>query len=129
MNKDISSSKIFIIGFAFKGDPETSDLRDSTTLWLLENLKEKCPNISGYDPVLDENEISDLGVTYSEISSGIHNADVVMLMNNHKSYVDFNIQEFAREMNCPGIIYDSWGMVRRSFTEEIPGIEYMGVGF
>tara|TARA_B100002052_G_scaffold298464_1_gene332020 strand:+ start:1495 stop:2856 length:1362 start_codon:yes stop_codon:yes gene_type:complete len=129
LNKDISSSKIFIIGFAFKGDPETSDLRDSTTLWLLENLKDKCSNISGYDPVLDENEISELGVVYSDISSGIHNADVVMLMNNHKSYIDFDIQEFAREMNCPGIIYDSWGMVRRSFTEEIPGIEYMGVGF
>ena len=31
---DIKIEKIFIIGFAFKGNPETSDLRDSTTLAL-----------------------------------------------------------------------------------------------
>lgn len=129
MGKDISSSKIFIIGFAFKGNPETSDLRDSTTLWLLDILKDKCPNIFGYDPVVDEEEIAKLGVVYSDIPSGIDNADVVMLMNNHKSYSGFDLPKFAREMNSPGIIYDSWGMARRSFAEEIPGIEYIGVGF
>ena len=129
LNKEISSCKIFIIGFAFKGNPETSDLRDSTTLWLLDILKDQCTNIYGYDPVISEEEISKLGVVYSDIPSGIDNADVVMLMNNHKSYTDLDIPKMAREMNNPGIIYDSWGMVRRSFAEEIPGIEYIGVGF
>ena len=129
LGKDISSSKIFIIGFAFKGNPETSDLRDSTTLWLLDILKDKCTNIFGYDPVVGEEEIAKLGVTYSDVPSGIVDADVVMLMNNHKSYSDFDLQKFAREMNNPGIIYDSWGMARLSHSEEIPGIEYFGVGF
>ena len=104
-------------------------MRDSTTLWLLDILKDKCPNIFGYDPVVDEEEIAKLGVVYSDIPSGIDNADVVMLMNNHKSYSGFDLPKFAREMNSPGIIYDSWGMARRSFAEEIPGIEYIGVGF
>ena len=31
----IKNIKIFLIGFAFKGEPETSDIRDSTTLAFL----------------------------------------------------------------------------------------------
>ena len=38
--KKNKKSKIFITGFAFKGSPETSDMRSSTTISLLNFLKE-----------------------------------------------------------------------------------------
>ena len=41
IGKDIKKSKIFVIGLAFKGDPETSDLRDSTSIDLIKKLEIK----------------------------------------------------------------------------------------
>ncbi|NQU04312.1 MAG: nucleotide sugar dehydrogenase, partial [Syntrophaceae bacterium] len=40
LEKSREKIKIFIIGFAFKGEPETSDMRGSTTIDLLNNFKE-----------------------------------------------------------------------------------------
>lgn len=129
MGKDLSSSKVFIVGFAFKGNPETSDLRDSTTIWLVEQLKRRCGNISGFDPVIGEDEIRKLGINFSDLDDGFSEADVVMLMNNHNSFCEFDISEISRKMNTPGIVYDSWGMMRRGHVSNLQGVEYMGVGF
>ena len=41
IGKNFNNSKIFIVGLAFKGNPETSDLRDSTSIDLIKNLKIK----------------------------------------------------------------------------------------
>ena len=39
--KNFNNSKIFIVGLAFKGNPETSDLRDSTSIDLIKKFKNK----------------------------------------------------------------------------------------
>ena len=61
--KELRSSTVMIAGFAFKGNPPTADLRDSTTLWILEELfAEQVQEIRGYDPIVDKNEIKKLNV-------------------------------------------------------------------
>ena len=52
IGKNTSKAKIFLIGMAFKGTPETSDLRESTSLWFLDKLPKK-QNIYAYDPVVN----------------------------------------------------------------------------
>ncbi len=128
-NKGISSAKIFIVGFAFKGDPETDDLRDSTTLWLLDELKKKGANIYGFDPVVKDEELEKLGVKVTSIEEGVENADVVMFMNNHKSYSNLNMTELAEKMNKEAIFYDAWRMFDSDLFKNINGVKYLGVGF
>ena len=40
-NKNIKTSKIFILGLSFKGNPETSDTRGSSSIDLIEIFKKK----------------------------------------------------------------------------------------
>jgi len=130
-NKDIEKSKIFIAGFAFKGEPETSDLRDSTTLWFLDELKKHTDvdNIFGFDPVVDNSQLDLLGIMVCKtIEEGYSNADVALFLNNHRSYLDLDPFEICSKMNKPAIFYDGWRMFEKDLFKKIEGVHYMGVG-
>jgi UDP-N-acetyl-D-mannosaminuronic acid dehydrogenase len=129
MGKDLSDAKIFLVGFAFKGEPETSDLRDSTSLWLLEALKKYSNNIYGYDPLVEGKDLTPLGVkACATLEEGFSGADAVLFLNNHRSYLQLNPAEICSKMNKPGIFYDSWRMFERDSFKEIEGVTYMSVG-
>lgn len=130
-NKDIKKSKIFIVGFAFKGEPETSDLRDSTTLWFLNELKKHTDtgNIYGFDPVVDNTQLDLIGIKICEtMEEGYSNADVTLFLNNHRSYLDLDPIEICSKMNKPAIFYDGWRMFEKDLFEKIEDVRYMGVG-
>lgn len=123
---DKEKIKIFILGFAFKGKPETSDLRDSSTLLLLDELKKNFPKIFGYDPMIDKNELEKLGVVYSDVEEGFNKADCIILMNNHESYNSFNMKKLLSKSSKPCIFVDCWSMFKDLSKEE--GIIYTGIG-
>ena len=131
VNKNIQSVKIFIIGFAFKGQPETSDIRGSTTLDLLNYLKNNNVNrnsIYGYDPVVDPLQIEELGVKYTSLEDGFNDADVVIIMNNHKSYRNMNIHSLLETASDTLIFFDGWHLFEPSDIVKINNIKYIGVG-
>ena len=128
MGLDISSAKIFILGFAFKGNPETSDMRDSTTIWFLDELRKYNEDVYGYDALIERSKIEDLGVKFVQPEEGFMAADVVLFMNNHPSFTDLDPYEMCNKMNKPGIVYDAWRMFRKEVFDDIDGISYMGVG-
>lgn len=122
--------KIFISGFAFKGEPETSDLRDSTTIDFLNILKKnKFYNIYGHDYLVSKSEIRALGIKYENIKNGFKNANCVFIMNNNNKYSDIEILKLASTMKKPALIFDSWQMINNINVKEITGVTYMGVGF
>lgn len=130
-NKDIKNVKIFIVGFAFKGDPETSDMRDSTTLWFLDELKKytNTNNIYGFDLVVDNKQLKHLGIKVCDtMEEGFSNADVILFLNNHRSYLDSDPFEICSKMNKPAIFYDAWRMFEKELFKNIKGVCYMGVG-
>ena len=126
--KNLENSRVFIVGFAFKGEPETSDLRDSTTLWFLDKIKTYTSDIVGYDPVIDPAEISALGVRPVGVDEGFKNADAVFIMNNHRSYLHWNIEKHLFSMNKPAVFYDSWYMFSERNMAQYTDIMYTSVG-
>jgi len=122
-NKEV---KIFIIGFAFKGDPETGDIRSSSTLTVVSELKKKYNNLFGFDPVVESKEIEQLNVKYVNVEEGIKDADCVIVMNNHKSYRELNMKKLLKNASKPCLFVDCWSMFQEiSFEKEII---YTGVG-
>src|SRR3989338_5954473 len=127
--KSLGRGKIFIIGFAFKGEPETSDLRESTTVWFLRELqKNKVGNIWGYDPVISPSELKKLGVRPCSIEAGFRNADSVFIMNNHHSYKGLRIFRLIETMNLPALFFDCWRIFVPADMRNIPGVLYAGIG-
>jgi UDP-N-acetyl-D-mannosaminuronic acid dehydrogenase len=121
------NSKIIIMGFAFKGDPETSDMRNSTTIDVLNLLKPHCENIVGYDPVVKSEEIESLGVTYQEVSEGCRDASVIMIMNNHKRFRNLPISDIVESMSKPGYIFDPWQIFAKEDVVQKDGIYHSGL--
>lgn len=129
VNKEMKDSKIFIIGFAFKGSPATSDLRESTTLWFLDELRwNKVENIYGYDPVVKPEDLQKHDIKVCSLEEGFREADAVYIMNNHKSYVDMKIFELIETMKKPALFYDCWQIFNPVDIRNISEIMYAGTG-
>ncbi len=122
------ASKVFIMGFAFKGEPQTSDIRSSTTLDLVEHLKPFCPRLYGYDAVVDPDQIASLGVTPVSIEAGFDQADAVIIMNAHQTHKNLDIAGLSRQANQPVILVDCWNLYNRQQVEQDGGVIYCGVG-
>jgi len=128
-SKTLKNARVFVVGFAFKGDPETSDLRDSTTLIFLDTLKEYTNNIVAYDPVAFSNELKALNVeVVSEPDEGFNQADAVFILNNHASYRKWNVDEMLKKMNHISVFYDGWNLFSDRNIESHNGIVYMSIG-
>jgi UDP-N-acetyl-D-mannosaminuronic acid dehydrogenase len=128
LGKNICASKIFIMGFAFKGDPETSDMRFSTTIDLVNYLKPFCSSLHGYDAVVGEEQISSLGVKSCSIEEGFNDADVVIIMNSHESHMNLNIKKLAARSNDPLILVDCWNLYDKNKIAKYKNVIYSSVG-
>ena len=128
--KRLANSKIFISGFAFKGNPETSDYRNSTTLDLLKKLKTMgAKKIFGHDFVVSESEFQEsINIKFSNLNEGFKEADVVFIMNNHNKYKDLNILKLIKNMSKPGIFFDAWQIFPPSEIKRIDRVYYTSIG-
>jgi len=124
--KNIKNSKVFVMGFAFKGNPETADMRNSSTLILINELKKTQVKLYGYDPVVPKNDIEKLGVITTSVEEGFEKADCVVIMNNHKSYSSLPISQLVKKTSKPCVFVDCWSMFENISTEK--DVIYTGVG-
>ncbi|HEY4475234.1 MAG TPA: nucleotide sugar dehydrogenase [Candidatus Paceibacterota bacterium] len=109
--KDFKQAKVFILGFAFKGVPETSDMRGSTTIPLVQELKKLVKNIYGYDPKVPNEHIAGLGVqAVSKLEDGFKLADAVIFMNNHPGLKSIDLSSMIQLAHNPVFIFDAWGL-------------------
>lgn len=122
--KELSQMKIFVIGFAFKGNPETSDTRQSSTLDVTNELRHLTKNIFGYDPVLNQNDLLQFNVTPADLETGFKDADCVLIMNNHMSYSNFDIYRLLSKTNKPSLFFDGWGIFGKKVIQKIDHISY-----
>ena len=124
--KDIPLTKIFVLGFAFKGQPETPDIRESSTLTLVKELMKQIPIIYGYDPIVPAKEIQKLGVKVVSVEDGFENADCIVFMNNHRKFESLDIEKLILMASNPCVFVDGWN----SFTNlsSHANLIYTGVG-
>lgn len=125
--KDINDANISLIGMAFKGEPETSDLRDSTSLWMLNQLPNKS-KVSVYDPIIKKEDIMALGVQAKSLKGAFKNADAVVILNNHKSYSQINLTKMLALMNKPAVFIDTWNNFNPLQIKQHNDVLYGGLG-
>lgn len=118
--------KIFILGFAFKGNPPTSDLRGSTTVTLAKYLMERgYTNIYGFDPIVPKEEIERLGVKIvKKVEDGFQNADVVLVMNNHPTLKELPVRVFMGKAHIGAALFDTWALYTKEEVLKTKGIFY-----
>jgi len=120
---------VFISGFAFKGHPETDDMRGSPAIELMNLLKGSgIINIYGHDYVVKKEEIEKLGIDFCSVQEGLNRIDVAVFMNNHHSYQDLPIEDLASKMRKGAMIFDGWQLFKEKL-KNIDNINYESIGF
>jgi UDP-N-acetyl-D-mannosaminuronic acid dehydrogenase len=124
--------KISILGMAFKGQPETSDLRGSMSIKVLDALKKAHPDaqIGIFDPVTPQDVLSrefpDEQV-YGRFGDAVSGASVVVIANNHPSLGTISPRTFSEFMSPDGFVYDYWNHFSHLPASEL-GDSYFAVG-
>lgn len=128
--KDINDCKIFLSGLAFKGHPPTDDVRGSSSLDLIEFMRGAgIKSIYGHDFVVRESEVDKVGVKAVSLEEGFNDADAVLIMNNHKSYEELDLEKLISRMNKPSFFFDAWHIFPKKALQNIEGLTYGGIGF
>jgi UDP-N-acetyl-D-mannosaminuronic acid dehydrogenase len=120
-------TKIFIMGFGFKGEPETNDVRKSPTLDVVNELHQDF-KIYSHDPIVTKEVLEKHNTIPVEIEEGFKNANCVVIMNNHKAYKKLDIISLLKNANKPCLFIDCWRLYDKKMFSNSQDIIYSGLG-
>jgi UDP-N-acetyl-D-mannosaminuronic acid dehydrogenase len=118
---------VLVLGFAFKGKPETSDMRDSPTLDLVRELHRRKARVLGHDPLVSGAEIEALGVEVTTLEEGFEQAQAVIIMIDHPLYADLDMAALATRARRTLVVMDGWNLFHASDMRRIPNLIYLGM--
>lgn len=124
---ELNKMKVLIIGIAFKGVPETSDVRGSVACELLKILKGKVDSVYGWDAIVESQILSQLGfLSCRDVEEVIKNIDAVLILNNHP---ENTLSALLIESSNPKLIFDGWSQLDQGEVEKISGLSYSTMGY
>jgi nucleotide sugar dehydrogenase len=124
-------AKVTILGLAFKGKPETDDLRGTLAIPMIEMLSGEFPNASiyGWDPLVTAEATRSTGAIPAEsLEDAFGGANIVLIQNNHDCFAQMHLGRMSELMSRPGIIYDYWTQHDPRRTNLAEGVVYRGLG-
>lgn len=106
-------SKITILGMAFKGRPETDDLRGSMSIKVYNQVRRHFPkaNYCLFDPVVGYDNLSKSfpeATIELNLDEACRDASLVIIANNHPIFSQNTLQDLLKNMNEQGFVYDFW---------------------
>ncbi len=124
--KKKKKTNILICGLAFKGFPETSDVRNSISIFFVNKLNKK-NKVYVYDPVIKKDDLSKKNLNYVKSLNLIKNIDAVLFLNNNPSFNKINIKKMLSKLNPNPIIFDGWNIFDPSNFEGIRSNIYVSL--
>jgi UDP-N-acetyl-D-mannosaminuronic acid dehydrogenase len=122
---------ITLMGIAFKGQPETDDLRGSMAKPIFYELKKTFRNSTFrcYDAVVSKTDIVNFGLEpVTEVADAFSDADLVIILNNHKVFYDMDIEALSATMKSNAVIYDFWNCFRSFELHLFNNTRYIALG-
>ena len=127
MQVPLSNLNILIIGVAFKGIPETADIRGSVAIDVLNKLNGCVNNVFGWDAVIDSKNLKEIGFNIlDDLDSIVDCVDVVLILNNHPNNACSSIYIPPKNNR---LVFDGWNQIDRSEIEKTVGMTYATMGY
>jgi len=120
-----------IMGVAFKGRPETSDLRGTLAIPLIAELKKLYPraHLVAFDPAVPDDDIRQLGVLpAASAEDAFRDAAFVIYQNNNAAFAQLNLAALSQLMQQDGVIYDMWNQYLDERMQLRADVVYFGLG-
>jgi nucleotide sugar dehydrogenase len=126
-----ATATITVCGLAFKGRPQTDDLRGTPALPLIAELTRLFPGarLRGYDAAVPVDAVAATGVeacaTLEDAFAGSH---LVVIQNNHPQFAAMDLAGMAKSMAKPALVYDFWNNFRTQDLRLPEGVRYAALG-
>lgn len=106
-----SDEKIVAIsGMAFKGQPETSDLRGSSSVYIARKLRNLGYKLILHDFTALSEEMKHLGLgeVYADLNEACKKSSLLLILNNNKKYVNLTLEDITTKRDF--VVLDAWGV-------------------
>ncbi len=119
---------VALSGMAFKGQPETSDLRGSSSVYIAKKLRQRgyCLHLHDFVAQTQEMEALGLGKVYKDVYAACDEASLLLVLNNHKKYFDLQARAELLRSKYDFAILDSWGVCNNLYND--PDIDVFTLG-
>jgi len=125
--KDPKQARVLVCGLAFKGRPETGDLRNSPALDLCAALRGRVGGLFGHDPVASDADIKAERLVPAKLPDGFAGMDAVAFMNNHESFRKVDVFEMVRAMAQKPVVFDGWNLISEDDVLQAAPATYLGL--
>jgi nucleotide sugar dehydrogenase len=121
---------VSICGLAFKGRPETDDLRGTPVRILIREIQCALPTaeIRGQDFAVSHEGIISLGLKPVSIEEAFAGANLVIVANNNSKYQWLDYNELVKKMADPALVYDVWDVLQGVALREQDRVIYRRLG-
>jgi UDP-N-acetyl-D-mannosaminuronic acid dehydrogenase len=99
-------------GVAFKGEPETADLRDSPGVDVVHELLALGVRVVCTDEVATTEAIAALGLTAGELPEAAEGASAILILNDHRHHRTLDLADLRTRMAATAVLFDGWGLHR-----------------
>ncbi len=121
--------KVLVVGVAFKGFPDTSDIRFSAAVDLINGLRDGGHQVFAFDAIVPPDEIRAAGAHPVQLLEGLRDCHAVFFMNNHPRNTEFELYAGLKTMSRPCLFFDGWKAFSRGEVEAVPGVRYSTMGY
>ena len=129
--KNNQNTDLVLCGLAFKGDPITDDLRNSTSLELLSKIEEKVKDLKVWDPVISKEDLKDFGVNntwYPPPWNSEPKKELIIVLANNSPYFNQLNWNSIVETSLKLKIVDCWGVCENLMQLRKPSVDYYRLG-
>ena len=120
--------RVLVCGLAYKGRPETDDVRGSPALPVIARLRDHGADVVAHDHVVGEAVAADMGVELVDLPTGFAGRDGVIVLTDHPSYAALDARAAVATMRHPGVVVDGWGVLADQLDPAPPGLTYLRYG-
>lgn len=126
--RDVGQARVLICGVAYKGSPETDDIRGSASVEVARVLRGRVAQLRGHDFVVAPERIGQAGFTPVGLDDGLTDADAVVLLVDHPGYRQALSRGALRErLRRPAVVFDMWGVLAEELADA-GDIDYRRLG-
>jgi len=123
----LSEAKVLISGIAYKGFPETDDVRGGAAPPIADLLHRRVATVVGHDFVVTRERIAGIGLEAVSLEEGFKDADAALSLNDHAGYRSEHVQRLGASMRTP-IVFDAWGVFQNQLSNPGNGMTYLRLG-
>lgn len=128
VHKKVANFRVLLVGMAFKGKPETNDLRGSASVSVARELTKRGCIVECFDAVISEQELRNHCLNPARLDESLANADAIFILNNHENNVPNKFLERIGSGRAV-LVFDGWSLLERHEVEKYPGFIYANLGY